>query len=86
MSALTVSTSTATTPLQREALRVLIRATVDAVGAAGPLGAPGGVLYAAMMAYGCTLPQFSSFMGSLERAGVVRRQGELYTLADAVRP
>ena len=63
---------------QMKLLRVVVTAILEAIHASGPSGAPAGVLYAALMAYGCTLQQFQSVMGSLERIGLVRRDGLLY--------
>jgi hypothetical protein len=68
-------------PQQAQALKLIVDATVDAVKAAGDLGAPGGVLYAALMAQGCSLSQFESLMGALVKLGKVRRSGELYFAA-----
>lgn len=69
---------TTLTQAQAAALRAIVDAVVDAVRAAGPLGAPGGHLYAALMAQGCTLSQFESLMGALVRTGKVTRRGECY--------
>jgi hypothetical protein len=66
------------TSQQAQALRVIVDATVDEVKVAGDRGAPGGVLYAALMAHGCSLSQFESLMDALVRLGKVRRQGHLY--------
>jgi hypothetical protein len=69
------------TPQQRTALGLIARATIDAVQAAGPDGAPAGVLYAALMQQGCTLSQFQSLMGALVRTGKLRAEGDLYFVA-----
>ena len=69
------------TPEQAAALQAVVAAILDAIRAAGPTGAPAGVLYAALMAQGCTLNQFESLMGALCRAGKVRQNGHLYTVA-----
>jgi hypothetical protein len=63
---------------QKKALAMIVAAVVDAVKAAGPSGAPGGVLYAALMAQGCTMSQFESLMGALVRAGKLTQSGHLY--------
>lgn len=63
---------------QISALRAIGDAIVDACKAAGEMGAPGGHLYAALMAQGCTLSQFQSIMSGLELAGLVTRHGECY--------
>ena len=66
---------------QRNALAVVVDAVLDAVKAAGSVGAPGGVLYAGLMTYGCTHSQFVSLMGALVRAGKLRQDGNLYFVA-----
>lgn len=66
----------------REILRAVSVAVASAVDAAGSAGAPSGVLYAAMLAHGCTLEQFKAIMSALEGAGVVCAVGERYFLGD----
>lgn len=68
-------------PEQAHALRLIVLGVLEAVAAAGPAGAPGGVLYAALMTAGCTIGQFDSLMGALVRTGKLRKQGELYFIA-----
>jgi hypothetical protein len=63
---------------QRAALKAICDAIIDAVKAAGPLGAPGGVLYAALMSYGCTLEQFENLMAGLVRAKMLEKRGQCY--------
>jgi hypothetical protein len=63
---------------QIAALRAIADAIVEAIKAAGPMGAPGGVIYAALMASGCTLTQYESFMGAMVRTGILTRHGDLY--------
>ena len=65
---------------QITALHAIAGAIVEAVAATEPAGAPGGVIYAALMAQGCTLPQFESLMGAMVRTGNLRRSGDLYHL------
>ncbi len=76
----------ALTPVQSEALRLIVSATVEAVKAAGPHGAPAGVIYAALMHQGCTKNQFDSLMGALVRKGKLTHDPEshLYFLATDV--
>lgn len=70
------------TPEQMKLVRIVVTAILDAIHAAGPSGAPAGVLYAGLMVtIGCTLSEFQSAMGSLERTGLVRRDGYLYFLS-----
>ena len=66
-----------TTGKQLKAMRELGLALVDACKQAGPLGAPGGHLYAATMSV-LTLDQFTSVMGTLEKLGYIRKDGECY--------
>jgi hypothetical protein len=70
------------TPQQQQAMQAVVEATLDAVKAAGPMGCPGGVLYSGLMAFGCSFNQFTSLMGALQRTGKVRKQGELYFIAE----
>ena len=60
------------------AVREVARAILDTVKEAGPCGAPGGVMYAALMGAGCSLSQFESIMGTLVRAGKLRKDGDCY--------
>ena len=76
---------TAPTAAQVKLLRMVADAIIDAVKAAGPLGAPAGVLYAALMGHGCTLSQFEQIMGGMVRAGLLTRSGDLYHVAEAGR-
>jgi len=48
------------------------------VALAGPLGAPGGHLYAALMSAGCTLNQFEQIMSGLVQSGDLAKRGECY--------
>ena len=63
---------------QARALRAVADAIIEAVDLAGPMGAPAGVMYAALMASGITLPQFEQIMAGLCGAGKLRKQGHLY--------
>ncbi len=63
---------------QRAALKAICDAVIETVKAAGPLGAPGGHLYAALMAHGCTLEQFEKLMGALVAIKQLVKRGELY--------
>lgn len=57
-------------------------AIVEAVKAAGPLGAPAGLLFAALSSAGCTQAQFEKIMGGMVAADILRKSasGQLYTL------
>jgi hypothetical protein len=65
---------------QVKAVQLVCSAILEAVKAGGDHGAPGGVIYAALMTQGCTLEQYEGLMGALVRAGRLRRSGELYFL------
>lgn len=73
------------TAAQDQLIRKIADAILAAVAEAGPLGAPGGHLYAALMAHGATLDQYESFMAGLVRAGLVTKRGECYHITAAGR-
>ena len=50
---------------------------VEAIASAGPMGAPGGHLYAASMSV-LSLEQFQSIMALLCRTGLIEKRGECY--------
>ena len=70
-------------PEHVKALRAVLDAILEAVAEAGPTGAPGGVIYAALMAQGCSLSQYQSLMDGLVSVRRLRRQGDLYFIAQA---
>jgi hypothetical protein len=74
------------TPTQAAALRQVLDAIVSAVEAAGPTGAPGGVLYAALMCHGVTLERFENLMDALMRAGKLRKSGQCYFVTSKGEP
>lgn len=59
-------------------LLIISDGIVAACQSAGPLGAPAGVLFAALSCYGCRLDQFEQVMGALVDAGKVRKVGGCY--------
>lgn len=59
-------------------LRQIASAVVETVRESGPEGAPGGVLYAAMMGAGCTLQQFEELMSVLVSAKLLVKRGQCY--------
>lgn len=59
-------------------VKMVCDAIIEAVRAAGPLGAPAGHIYAALMQHGFTFEQFATIMGTLVRVGQLRRSGECY--------
>ncbi len=68
---------------QITALRAIAKAITETVALAGPLGAPGGHLYAALMSAGCTLSTFEQIMSGLVSAGVLTKRGECYFVKGA---
>lgn len=68
---------------QLKALKAVADAIIETVRGAGPFGAPGGHIYAALMAQGCTLHQYEQIMSGLVRAGKLRKSGECYFSCDA---
>jgi hypothetical protein len=71
------------TPEQIRLIRQIADAIVATVREAGPQGAPGGVIYAALMAQGCTFNQFQSLMSGLLRTGRLALDGDCYTIPAA---
>lgn len=63
---------------QATALREVAKAIILTVKEVGNMGAPGGIMYAALMAQGCTLDQFEQIMGGLTRAGYLDKRGDCY--------
>lgn len=63
---------------QKQAALALVSAIIESVKAAGNQGAPGDILYAALMSQGCTLNQFNSLMAGIVNAGLLTKQGDLY--------
>ena len=60
-------------------LRQIAQAILEAVKAADiNIGAPGGVLYAAMMINSCSLNQFEQIMDGMVRAGWLTKSGDCY--------
>ena len=70
---------------QAKALRRIAKAIIEACDAAGSLGAPGGIMYAALMGQGCTLQQFEQIMAGMVKGGMLERSGECYTATDKGR-
>ncbi len=64
-------------PAKNQLLLALLQTFVDAVKEGGSHGAPGGVLYSAVMDK-MTLEQFQTCMNVLVNTGCLRRSGQLY--------
>lgn len=67
----------------QEIIETVKSAIVESVQAAGPLGCPGGPLYAALMSYGCTLETFERFMALLIKERKLEKRGQLYFIKEA---
>ena len=67
---------------QSIALKLIVGATIAAIKAAGPQGAPAGVLFAAMQVHGASKTQFDSLMEGLVRAGAIERNGLCYRVKE----
>ena len=70
---------------QAQALQRIAAVVIEACDAAGSLGAPSGVLYAGLMAQGCTLSQYQQITDGLVRAGMLTRAGHLLHATDKGR-
>ena len=66
------------TTTQQQAINTVVRAVLETIQEMGTDGAPSGVLFAALQTQGCTLSQFQSLMGALERAGKVALRYDCY--------
>ena len=62
---------------QTNAILAVTKAVVEACDQPYP-GAPGGVLYAALMSSGINLERFQQLMGTLERIRLVEKHGDCY--------
>ena len=61
-----------------EAMASLYAIIVEAVKDMGPMGAPSGPMYAALMTTGMTLDQYQTIMDGLVAAGKLKRRGHVY--------
>ena len=66
-------------PTKAEIASVLAaaNAVVGAIKEAGPMGAPAGLIYAALMAQGVTLTQYQGLERLLIRTGLVTKRGDV---------
>ena len=62
---------------QVEAMAALCSTLVEAVRDMGPMGAPSGPMYAALMSY-MTLDQYQTLMAGLVSAGKLKQVGHVY--------
>lgn len=63
---------------QRQGINLVVDAIEDTVKAAGPLGAPSGIIFAALQQHGASLAQYNSIMDIMVRKGRLTREGHLY--------
>lgn len=70
-------------PTQRAALAAVCHAIIETVTEAEPIGAPGGVIYAALSAQGCTFSQYTSLMGGLVSTGRLTFEDDCYHIPQA---
>lgn len=59
-------------------LRLVTNAILETIQETGDHGAPGGILYAALMHHGMSLEYFQEIMAALVQSGKVIKRGELY--------
>jgi len=59
-------------------LKILVDTLVDTIKESGAMGAPGGVLYAALMTKGFSLEEFEILMRVVVATGRVYKTGHLY--------
>jgi hypothetical protein len=68
---------------QAAALKRVCDVIISSVRESGPFGAPGGHIYAALMAVGCTIHQYEQIMAGLVRAKMLRKSGDCYHVGTA---
>jgi len=72
--------------VNKTAANVAACGILQAIETAGPEGAKGGVLYAALMILGYTFAEYQAIIGALQGGGLVQRHTlERYTLTDKGR-
>jgi hypothetical protein len=61
----------------KQAVIQILKAVYETIVEAGPMGAPAGHLYAALMTTGCTLDQYQQIETLLISTGKVRKSGHV---------
>lgn len=61
---------------------IAISAVYDALVVAGESGIPSGIIYAILMTYGCTLPQWQEIERIMVRTKLVTKTGDLLKVND----
>ena len=69
--------------VQKMVVRRIALAVLEAIDEAGPIGAPSGILYAALMGQGCTLQTFKQIMDPMEAIGYVELESDCYLITAA---
>ncbi len=64
-------------------LELLMKAVLETVQECGPMGSPGGVIYAALMTQGITFDQYEIIMGVLVETKKVTKRGDCYFPVEA---
>jgi predicted oxidoreductase (fatty acid repression mutant protein) len=62
---------------QRIALSKIILAVYETIKEAGEQGAPSGVIYAALMGFGCSLEQYNAIIDAMIATKKIRRSNHL---------
>ena len=83
----TVATGSGTAPSDnvRKAIRAIADAIVESVAEAGSMGAPSGIVYAALNSFGVNLETYQRFISALVNAGRLEQRGNLLFTGKAVR-
>lgn len=68
----------ATMKKEEYVVAAIATAILETVKEAGPMGAPGGVLYLALMSVGISLSLFETIMSVLVKTGKVTKRGQCY--------
>lgn len=71
---------------QNDAIRRIAAAIVESVKEAGELGAPSGIVYAALSAHGMSLDTYYQFIGVLVKLGKLRQDGDLLYANEITKP
>lgn len=66
------------TAAQVRSLGAVARAIIETVREAGPLGAPAGIIYAALSAHGCGKDLFDWLMQVIVDEGLLTKRGDCY--------
>lgn len=65
------------TKTQAAAARLVVLSVYEAVASAGDLGAPAGVVFAALQTQGCRLSQYQSIEQSMLALGIITKDGDV---------